>query len=41
MYSAGWHIEGQSTRKQVYSLTTGVFTKKGISTVTWVRGDDR
>lgn len=37
MMATGWHIEGQSTRKQVYSLATGIFTRKGISTVTWVK----
>lgn len=37
MYKTGWRIEGQSTRKQLYSLGTGIFTKKGISTVTWLK----
>jgi len=37
MIAAGWHIEGQSTRKQAYSALTGVFTNRGISTVTWIK----
>jgi hypothetical protein len=38
MFRAGWHIEGQSTRTKKWSVTTGFFTNKGISTVTWLRG---
>jgi hypothetical protein len=37
MLSAGWKVQDQSTRKQAYSLTTGVFTKKQIHTVTFVK----
>jgi hypothetical protein len=37
MYAAGWTIVGQSSRKQMYSLMTGVFTRKQISTVTWTK----
>src|SRR5438105_11323154 len=38
MIKKGWHIEGQSTRTKKWSLTTGFFTNKGITTVTWIRG---
>jgi hypothetical protein len=35
MYADGWGIVGQSSRKQMYSLMAGLFTRKQISTVTW------
>jgi hypothetical protein len=38
MMKKGWHIEGQSTRTKKWSLTTGSFTNKGITTVTWLKG---
>ncbi len=38
MYAAGWHIEGQSSRTKHYSLATGFFTNKGLTTVTWLKG---
>jgi hypothetical protein len=37
MYRAGWHIDGQSTRKAVWNPVTGLFTNTAISTVTWVK----
>jgi hypothetical protein len=37
MLAAGWKIQTQSSRKQAYSLATGVFTKKQIHTVTFVK----
>jgi hypothetical protein len=38
MMNKGWHIEGQSTRTKKWSLATGFFTNKGITTVTWIKG---
>jgi hypothetical protein len=38
MMKKGWHIEGQSTRTKKWSLATGFFTNKGITTITWVKG---
>lgn len=38
MIKKGWHIEGQSTRTKKWSLATGFFTNKGITTVTWIKG---
>jgi hypothetical protein len=38
MMKKGWHIEAQSTRTKKWSLATGFFTNKGITTVTWVKG---
>jgi hypothetical protein len=38
MIKKGWHIEGQSSRTKKWSLATGFFTNKGITTVTWVKG---
>lgn len=40
MFRGGWNIEGQSTRTKKWSATTGFFTNKGISTVTWLRGGE-
>lgn len=37
MLSAGWTLQTQATRKQAYSLMTGVFTKKQVHTVTFVK----
>ena len=39
MYRAGWHIDGQSTRKAVWNPVTGLFTNTAISTVKWVKDD--
>lgn len=33
----GWHIQGMTTRKAMYSALTGVFTRKQIHTVTWTK----
>ena len=38
MYRDGWHVEGQSARTKKFSMTTGFFTNKQITTITWVRG---
>jgi hypothetical protein len=38
MIKKGWHIEGQSSRTKKWSLATGFFTNKGVTTVTWVKG---
>jgi hypothetical protein len=37
MYRDGWHVEGQSARTKKWSMTTGFFTNKQITTITWVR----
>jgi hypothetical protein len=37
MLVPGWQIQNQAQRKQAYSLATGVFTKKQIHTVTYVK----
>jgi hypothetical protein len=37
MLAQGWQLQNQSTRKQAYSLTTGLFTKKQIHTVTYTK----
>lgn len=37
MAKTGWTVQGQSSRKKVYSLTTGIFTRKQIHTVTFVK----
>lgn len=38
MTDRGWTVQSQSTRKAVYSLMGGLFTKKQIHTVTFVKG---
>lgn len=37
MTAKGWTVQSQSTRKAVFSLATGIFTRKQIHTVTFVR----
>lgn len=37
MLEKGWEIQGQTARKQVYSALTGVWTRKQIHTVTFVK----
>lgn len=37
MLADGWQLQNQASRKQAYSLMTGVFTKKQIHTVTFVK----
>ncbi len=37
MLNAGWEIEGQSGRKQAWSPVTGVFTRKQVHTITFVK----
>lgn len=37
MTADGWTVTGQSSRKRVYSLLTGFFTRKQIHTVTYQR----
>jgi len=38
MLAEGWQVQNQSSRKQVWAATTGVFTKHKIHTVTYVWG---
>jgi hypothetical protein len=35
MMSRGWHVQSHTTRKAMYSLATGIFTRKQIHTVTF------
>ena len=37
MLAAGWTIEDQASRKAVYSLAAGLFTRKQIHTITFTR----
>jgi hypothetical protein len=37
MLANGWALQDQSTRTKKWSVTTGLFTNKGITTVTYVR----
>lgn len=37
--AGGWRIAGQSTRTRKWSWWTGIYTNKGITTVTWVRSE--
>jgi hypothetical protein len=37
MLSKGWEIQDQASRKAVWSPVTGLFTRKQIHTVTFVR----
>lgn len=37
MLKDGWRLENQNSRKALYSLTTGVFTRKQIHTVTFIK----
>lgn len=37
MLPKGWRIAAQSTRARRWSIWTGFYTNKGITTVTWVR----
>ncbi len=37
MLAQGWTIQNQSSRKQAYSLLTGIFTKTQLHTVTYVK----
>jgi hypothetical protein len=37
MTNLGWTVEDQTSRKALYSLMTGLFTRKQIYTVTFVK----
>jgi len=37
MSKQGWVVQSQSSRKKVFSLLSGFFTRKQIHTVTYVR----
>ena len=37
MSGKGWTVQTQSTRKALFSLVAGVFTRKQIHTVTFVK----
>lgn len=37
MLAKGWELQDQSTRTKKWSVTTGLFTNKGITTVTYTR----
>jgi len=37
MLSKGWEIQDQSSRKQVWSPVTGLFTRRQVHTVTFVK----
>lgn len=37
MLKDGWQVQGQNSRKAMYSLATGVFTRKQIHTVTFTK----
>ncbi len=37
MLAQGWTVDQSSSRKAMYSLATGIFTRKQIHTVTFVR----
>ena len=39
MTGDGWTVQSQSSRKKVFSLLTGIFTRKQIHTVTFVRSE--
>lgn len=37
MTRAGWRVEAHTARKAMFSLLAGIFTRKQIHTVTFVR----
>jgi hypothetical protein len=37
MTGKGWTVQNQNSRKAMYSLATGVFTRKQIHTVTFTK----
>jgi hypothetical protein len=37
MMNNGWTVQNQDSRKAMYSLATGIFTRKQIHTVTFVK----
>ena len=37
MLKQGWQLQNQDSRKALYSLTTGIFTRKQIHTITFVK----
>jgi hypothetical protein len=37
MLNQGWQLQDQATRKQVFSLATGIFTRKQIHNITFIR----
>lgn len=39
MGGKGWTVQNQSSRKAMYSLLGGLFTRKQIHTVTFVRDE--
>jgi DNA-binding transcriptional regulator PaaX len=40
MARQGWVVQDRTTRKKMWSMTTGVFTRKQIHTVVFVRAED-
>jgi IS30 family transposase len=37
MLNQGWTLQDQASRKKMHSLTTGIFTRQQIRTITFVR----
>jgi hypothetical protein len=37
MLKKGWTVQNQDSRKAMYSMATGIFTRKQIHTVTFVK----